>query len=86
MIPGIRNGSSSIWPTFKASKPSASRGAIHTPRQYAVQFFTGDDPIRAPNKGIWQNFPFGLIQEGKGGTRPSASLPPQFPFAGSASG
>src|SRR5256885_2706669 len=37
-------------------------------RQYAVQFFTGDDPIRAPTKGVWQNFPFGLIQEGKGGT------------------
>jgi hypothetical protein len=37
-------------------------------RDYAVQFFTGDDPIRAPNKGIWQNFPFGLITDGKGGT------------------
>jgi len=37
-------------------------------RQYAVQFFTGNDPIRAPNKGVWQNFPFGSIQEGKGGT------------------
>lgn len=37
-------------------------------RNYAVQFFTGDDPIRAPNKGVWQNFPFGLIQDGKGGT------------------
>ena len=36
-------------------------------REYAVQFFTGDDPIRAPNKGVWQNFPFGLIQDGKGG-------------------
>jgi hypothetical protein len=36
--------------------------------KYAVQFFTGDDPIRAPNKGVWQNFPFGSIQEGKGGT------------------
>lgn len=36
-------------------------------RQYAVQFFTGDDPIRTPNKGVWQNFPFGLVQ-GKGGT------------------
>ncbi|HTM17162.1 MAG TPA: hypothetical protein VL135_09665, partial [Terracidiphilus sp.] len=35
--------------------------------QYAVQFFTGEDPIRAPTKGVWQNFPFGLIQEGKGG-------------------
>src|ERR1700758_1738078 len=37
-------------------------------RHYAVQFFTGDDPIRAPNKGLWQTFPFGLISDGKGGT------------------
>jgi hypothetical protein len=37
-------------------------------REYAVQFFTGDDPIHAPNKGVWQNFPAGLIREGKGGT------------------
>ncbi len=37
-------------------------------RHYAVQFFTGDDPIRAPNKGLWQNFPFGLIADGKSGT------------------
>ena len=37
-------------------------------RRYAVQFFTGDDPIRAPNKGLWQNFPFGLIADGDGGT------------------
>lgn len=36
-------------------------------RDYAVQFFTGDDPIRAPNKGVWQDFPFGVIR-GKGGT------------------
>jgi hypothetical protein len=37
-------------------------------RHYAVQFFTGDDPIHAPNKGVWQNFPSGLISNGKGGT------------------
>ena len=37
-------------------------------RRYAVQFFTGDDPIKFPNKGVWQNFPFGLITNGKGGT------------------
>lgn len=37
-------------------------------RHYAVQFFTGDDPIRTPNKGLWQNFPFGLVADGKGGT------------------
>jgi hypothetical protein len=36
-------------------------------RRYAVQFFTGDDPIRFPNKGLWQNFPFGGIADGKGG-------------------
>jgi len=37
-------------------------------RHYAVQFFTGEDPIRAPNKGLWQNFPFGFISDGNGGT------------------
>ncbi len=37
-------------------------------RHYEIQFFTGDDPIRSPNKGIWQNFPFGTIQDGAGGT------------------
>ncbi|HEX6802451.1 MAG TPA: discoidin domain-containing protein [Terriglobales bacterium] len=34
---------------------------------YEVQFFTGDDPIRAPNRGLWQTFPFGSIRNGKGG-------------------
>ncbi|MGA8213391.1 MAG: discoidin domain-containing protein [Candidatus Sulfotelmatobacter sp.] len=37
-------------------------------RRYVVQFFTGDDPIHFPNKGLWQNFPFGLITDGEGGT------------------
>lgn len=37
-------------------------------RRYDVQFFTGDDPIRLPNKGLWQNFPFGKLTDGKGGT------------------
>ena len=37
-------------------------------RNYAVQFFTGDDPIHAPNKGVWQSFPFGVINNGTGGT------------------
>ena len=36
--------------------------------QYTVQYFTGDDPIRAPNRGLWQTFPFGSIHEGKGRT------------------
>lgn len=36
--------------------------------RYAVQFFTGDDPIKFPNKGTWQTFPFGTVGGGKGGT------------------
>jgi len=35
---------------------------------YQVQFFTGDDPIHAPNRGLWQTFPFGSITHGNGGT------------------
>ena len=34
---------------------------------YTVQFFTGDDPIKSPNKGTWQAFPFGNVETGKGG-------------------
>jgi hypothetical protein len=37
-------------------------------RRYTVQFFTGDDPVRSPNAGVWQNFPFGEVTDGKGGT------------------
>src|SRR5947209_2587463 len=37
-------------------------------RGYAVQFFTGEDPIHAPNKGVWQSFPYGVITDGRGGT------------------
>ena len=35
--------------------------------QYLVQYWTGDDPIHAPTKGIWQTFPGGGIADGKGG-------------------
>jgi hypothetical protein len=35
---------------------------------YAVQFFTGDDPIKFPNKGTWQTFPSGTVENGRGGT------------------
>ena len=37
--------------------------------RYSVQFFTGDDPIRLPNKGTWEAFPLGSIQNSKGGTQ-----------------
>lgn len=35
--------------------------------QYAVQFFTGDDPVKFPNKGTWQTFSSGAVENGKGG-------------------
>ena len=35
---------------------------------YSAQYFTGDDPIRAPTRGVWQAFPGGQIDAAKGGT------------------
>ena len=37
-------------------------------RRYVVQYWTGDDPIKAVTRGVWQTFPQGAITEGKGGT------------------
>jgi hypothetical protein len=37
-------------------------------RHYAVQYWTGDDPIKAPTRGAWQTFSQGTITEGKGRT------------------
>jgi hypothetical protein len=34
---------------------------------YLVQYWTGDDPIHAPTRGIWQTFPGGSIANGQGG-------------------
>jgi len=37
--------------------------------KYRVQFWTGDrDPFTAPASGIWQTFPLGSVQDGKGDT------------------
>jgi hypothetical protein len=33
---------------------------------YVIQYWTGDDPIKAATKGIWQSFPLGNITAGKG--------------------
>ncbi len=35
---------------------------------YLVQYWTGDDPIRAPTRGVWQTFPHGAVVDGKGGS------------------
>ena len=35
--------------------------------RYSVQYWTGDDPIKSPTRGIWQTFPGGVVTDGKGG-------------------
>ncbi len=35
---------------------------------YLVQYWTGDDAIRAPTRGVWQTFPQAAVTAGKGGT------------------
>jgi hypothetical protein len=37
-------------------------------RRYVVQYWTGDDPIKAATRGTWQTFPQGAITDGKGQT------------------
>jgi hypothetical protein len=34
--------------------------------RYTVQYWTGDDPIKAPTRGVWQAFPQGAVSAGKG--------------------
>jgi hypothetical protein len=51
-------------------------------RQYRVQFWTGEDPIKKPAAGSWQLFPHGLADEGHGGSETlrlaEQALPAQF--------
>jgi hypothetical protein len=37
-------------------------------RRYVVQYWTGDDPMHAPTRGVWQTFPKGTVADGKGET------------------
>ena len=37
-------------------------------RQYVVQYWTGDDPIKRPTAGSWTTFPGGRVTAGVGGT------------------
>jgi len=36
--------------------------------RYEVQYWTGDDPIKAQTKGVWETFPHGSVTAEKGGT------------------
>jgi hypothetical protein len=35
---------------------------------YVVQYWTGDDPIRSPTRGVWQTFPQATVTTGNGHT------------------
>jgi hypothetical protein len=35
-------------------------------RRYAVQYWTGEDPIKAVTRGVWQTFSQGTVLDGKG--------------------
>jgi len=37
-------------------------------RKYVVQFWTGDDPIKKPAAGSWQQFAHGRVSDGHGGS------------------
>ena len=45
------------------------------PTHYLVQYWTGDDPIKAPTRGIWQTFLTGQVAKGKGRKRNRSDLP-----------
>jgi len=36
--------------------------------RYIVQYWTGDDPIKAATRGVWQSFPGGVVTNGQGGS------------------
>jgi len=59
-----------ILDLWQAQKIDTLRIAWAAPyaTHYVVQYWTGDDPIKAPTRGVWQAFPLGTIGAGKGGT------------------
>jgi hypothetical protein len=46
-------------------------------RQYVIQYWTGEDPIKKPTAGAWIVFPYGVIKDGQGGSPTiQLSVPP----------
>ena len=43
--------------------------------KFLVQYWTGDDPIHAPTRGVWQTFSNGAVMQGHGGNQ-TISLTP----------
>ncbi len=56
--------------------------AVPYATHYLAQYWTGDDPIRTPTRGVWQTFPTGTIENGKGGSETirfaAAAMPVRF--------
>ncbi|HVI09767.1 MAG TPA: discoidin domain-containing protein [Candidatus Binatia bacterium] len=48
-------------------------------RRYLLQYWTGDDPIKAPTRGVWQTFPEGNLTNGKGKTETTRVSRPALP-------
>jgi hypothetical protein len=48
-------------------------------RRFVVQYWTGEDPIKQPTKGVWVAFPGGMITNGAGGTAVLKLAPTPLP-------
>src|SRR5208282_5113925 len=35
---------------------------------YLTEHFTGDDPMHGPTRGVWETFPQGAVEQGRGGS------------------
>ncbi len=40
---------------------------------YSIQYWTGEDPIHLPTRGVWETFPHGSVENGKGGVETDSS-------------
>ncbi|HKS73576.1 MAG TPA: hypothetical protein VJQ82_10300 [Terriglobales bacterium] len=47
--------------------------------RYRVEYWTGEDPIKAPTRGVWQSFAQGGVVQGKGGTETLRLAPTAVP-------
>ncbi|HKD01612.1 MAG TPA: discoidin domain-containing protein [Terriglobales bacterium] len=46
---------------------------------FLVQYWTGDDPIKAATRGVWERFPGGMVSNGKGGAETIRLAPSAMP-------
>jgi len=50
--------------------------------QYVIQYWTGEDPIKVPTRGVWVTYPQGVVTSGKGGVETirlnSTALPARY--------